>query len=153
MGGFARSPSFCLTDKAADYIYLKALISPKMAQPGNYWEMQKSFWKRPAGIAIWILLLAAFLGGGLLALNIFGHPYPVIESFRADPVVVGPGSESNLSWSVIGASSVQIDPGVGEVGLNGSTKVQPDETTEYRITAVNGTINRSMTLKVIVEHP
>ena len=99
------------------------------------------------------MLLAAFLGGGLLALNIFGHPYPVIESFRADPVVVALGGESNLSWSVIGASSVQIDPGVGEVGLNGSTKVQPDETTEYRITAVNGTINRSMTLKVIVEHP
>ncbi len=113
--------------------------------------MQKSFWKTPLGIAIWILLLAAFIGGGLLALNVFGHPYPVIESFHADPVAVGPGGESNLSWNVIGASRVQIEPDVGEVGLCGSAKVKLDETTEYRITAVNGTINRSITLKVMVD--
>jgi hypothetical protein len=122
-----------------------------MAQSGNYWEMQKSFWKTPLGIAIWILLLAAFIGGGILALNVFGHPYPVIESFHADPVAVGPGAESNLSWNVIGASRVQIEPDVGEVGLSGSIRVKLDETTEYRITAVNGTINRSMTLKVMVD--
>ncbi|HPM26630.1 MAG TPA: hypothetical protein PLD96_04770, partial [Methanothrix sp.] len=88
-----------------------------MAEKKNYWEMQKSFWKTPAGIAIWILLLGAFLGGGLLALNFFGHQYPVIESFHAHPVVVSPGGASNLSWSVIGAERVLIYPGVGEVDL------------------------------------
>ena len=50
-----------------------------MAERKNYWEMQQSFWKTPAGIAIWILLLGAFLGGGLLALNFFGH---TIKCFR-----------------------------------------------------------------------
>jgi hypothetical protein len=122
-----------------------------MVERKNYWEMQRSFWKTPAGIAIWILLLAAFLGGGLLALNFYGQQYPVIESFHADPVVVVPGGASNLSWSVIGANSVQIDPGVGAVDLKGTVRVEPNETTEYRITALNGTINRSMTLKIMVD--
>jgi hypothetical protein len=122
-----------------------------MAQRKNYWEMQKSFWKTPAGIAIWVLLLAAFLGGGLLALNVFGHQYPVIESFRAHPVVVSPGGASNLSWSVIGAERVLIHPWVGEVDLKGSVQVQPNETAEYRIEAINGTENRSMTLKIMVD--
>ena len=124
-----------------------------MAEKKNYWEMQKSFWKTPTGIAIWVLLLAAFLGGGLLALNVFGTPYPVIESFHADPVVVSPGGASNLSWSVIGAGRVEIDQGVGEVDLKGFKEVRPSETTTYRLTAINGSINRSMTLKIMVQQP
>ncbi|MBN1236511.1 MAG: hypothetical protein JW999_10780 [Methanotrichaceae archaeon] len=124
-----------------------------MAEKKNYWEMQKSFWKTPIGIVTWILLLAAFLGGGLLALNVFGSTYPVIESFHADPVVVTPGGASNLSWSVIGASRVEIDQGVGEVGLKGFAEVRPSQTTTYRLTAINGTINRSMTLKIMVGLP
>jgi len=124
-----------------------------MAERMNYWEMQRSFWKTPVGIAIWALLLAAFFGGGLLALNIFGTPYPVIELFHADPMVVSPGNASNLSWGVIGASLVKIDPDVGEVALRGSAVVKPQETTTYRITAVNGSTNRSITLKIMVGEP
>ncbi len=122
-----------------------------MAEKKNYWEKQKSFWKTPKGIAIWIMLLAAILGGGLLALNVFGSPYPIIESFRADPVVVSPGDGSNLSWSVIGAARVEIDQGVGEVELKDFMQVKPIETTTYRLTAINGSINRSMTLKIMVQ--
>jgi len=66
-------------------------------------------------------------------------------------VVVRPGGVSNLSWSVIGASRVLIDPGVGEVALTGFINVEPFETTTYRITAINGSINRSATLRVMVE--
>ncbi len=124
-----------------------------MAERKNYWEMQKSFWKTPAGIAIWILLLAAFLGGGLLALNVFGHQYPVIEAFRADPVVVSPGGAAKLSWSVIGAERVLIYPDVGQVDPSGSARVVLNETTEYRIAAINGSENRSMTLKIMVDQP
>jgi len=122
-----------------------------MAESKNYWDMQKSFWKTPFGIAIWILLLAAFLGGGLLALNFYGNPYPVIESFRADPVVVAPGAASNLSWNVIGADHVEINPGVGTVALQGTSEVRPQKTTQYWLTAINGTINRSMSLKIMVD--
>ncbi len=129
------------------------VLADLMAEKKNYWEMQKSFWKTPPGIAIWFLLLAAMLGGSLLALNFLVSPYPVIESFRADPVAVSPGGASNLSWSVIGASLAEIDQGVGEVALKGFMQVKPLETTTYTLTAINGTINRSTNLKIIVEQP
>jgi len=119
----------------------------------NYWDMQKSFWKTPAGIAIWVAFLVAFIGGGLLALNIFVSPYPLIESFTARPLIIGPGGASNLSWSTIGASRVEIDQGIGPVGSNGSAIVSPSETTIYTLIAVNGSRNRSREVRVIVEEP
>jgi hypothetical protein len=130
-----------------------AILIDQMAEKKNYWEMQKSFWKTPTGIAVWVLLLAAILGGGLLALNVFSSPYPVIESLRADPVVVSPGGASNLSWSVAGASRVEIDQGIGEVALKGHKLVKPIETTFYMLTALNGSINRSMNIKIMVKQP
>jgi len=122
-----------------------------MVRHMNYWEMQKSFWKTPTGIVIWIVLLAAIMGGGLLALNIFVSPYPVIEFFDAKPVVIGPGNASNLSWSAVGASLVEIDPGIGQVELRGFREVSPQETTTYTLTAVNGTRSRSRDVRVIVK--
>jgi hypothetical protein len=117
----------------------------------NYWEMQKSFWKTPAGIAIWLILLVIIFVGGLLALNIFVSPYPVIEHFDADPVVIGSGEAANLSWSVIGASRVQIDPGIGAVQLKGFLEVSPPETTTYKLTAINGSRNRSLDVRIMVQ--
>jgi len=123
----------------------------QMAQKMNYWEMQKSFLKTPTGIVIWFALLLAIIGGGVLALNVFVSPYPVIEFFDANPVAVAPGEASNLSWSVIGASYVEIDHEIGSVGLRGSTLVTPNETTTYTLVAVNGTRNRSLDVKVVVQ--
>ncbi len=117
----------------------------------NYWEMQKSFWKTPIGIVIWVILLVAVLGGSLLTLNIFVSPYPVIEFFDAEPMVIGLGNASNLSWSVIGASWVEIDQGIGRVELKGSRVVSPQQTTTYALTALNGTRSRSRDVRVIVK--
>ena len=122
----------------------------QMAQKMNYWEKQKSFWKTPTGIAIWFSLLLAIIGGGLLALNIFVSPYPVIEFFDANPVAVTPGEASNISWSVIGATYVEINHEIGRVGLKGFALVFPEETTIYTLTAANGSRNRSLDVKVIV---
>lgn len=116
----------------------------------NYWDMQKSFWKTPAGIAIWIAMLVAVVGGGLLALNAFVSPYPVIEFFDADPVLVNPGESTNLSWNIIGASYVEIDHGIGLVGLHGFRQVVPSMTTTYTLTAVNGSRNRTREVRVLV---
>jgi len=88
---------------------------------------------------------------GLLALNVFVSPYPVIEFFDANPVAVAPGEASNLSWSVIGASYVEIDHEIGSVGLRGSTLVTPADTSIYTLTAVKGTRNRSLDVKVVVQ--
>lgn len=117
----------------------------------NYWDMQKSFWKTPIGVAIWMGMLAVILGGLLLALNLFVSPFPIIESFDADPSVIRPGGSANLSWSIIGATQVAIDQGIGTVGLKGVRSVSPSKTTVYTLSAVNGTRNRSADVRVIVE--
>jgi hypothetical protein len=119
----------------------------------NYWDMQKSFWKTPPGIVIWVVMLAAIVGGGLLALNLFGSPYPIIESFDADPVVINPGETANLSWSIIGADQVKIDQGIGQVELRGFRHVAPSETTIYTLTAVNGSRNRTRDIRILVNYP
>jgi len=116
----------------------------------NYWDMQKSFWKTPAGIAIWIVMLVTVVGGGLLALNVFVSPYPVIEYFDADPAVINPGEASNLSWNVIGASHVEIDHEIGLVELHGFRQVTPTETSTYTLTAVNGSRNRNRDVRILV---
>jgi hypothetical protein len=117
----------------------------------NYWEMQKSFWKTPAGVVIWMGILAVILGGLLLALNLFVSPFPIIESFDADPTVIQPGENVNLSWSVIGATQVLIDQGIGAVESKGFRSVSPVETSVYTLTALNGSRNRSADVRVIVE--
>ncbi len=117
----------------------------------NYWETQKSFWKTPTGAVIWIGMLAIILGGLLLALNLLVSPFPIIESFDVDPVVIQPGGSASLSWSVIGASQVTIDQGIGVVKHKGTRSVSPSETSVYTLTAVNGTRNRSAEVRVIVE--
>jgi hypothetical protein len=117
----------------------------------NYWERQKSFWKTPWGMVLYFLLLIALLAGGLLALNHFSSPFPVIETFRAGPVVIGQGEAANLSWSVAGAERVEIDQGIGVVDGSGFWRVSPRETTIYTLTAINGTSIRSAEARVIVE--
>jgi hypothetical protein len=117
----------------------------------NYWERQKSFWKTPWGMALYFLLLIALLAGGLLALNHFSSPFPVIETFRASPLAIGQGEAANLSWRVVGAERVEIDQGMGIVDGSGSWKVSPEETTVYTLTAINGTRIRSAEARVMVE--
>jgi hypothetical protein len=74
----------------------------------------------------------------------------VIEYFKASPVAVGPGDVSTLSWSVVGATAVFID-GIGGVELRGMRGVSPPETTVYRLTAVNGTRNRTVEVRIHVD--
>lgn len=62
---------------------------------------------------------------------------PSIGSFNANPDVIEEGENSNLIWSVSGASKVSIEPGVGTVGLTGSQRISPDETMTYTLTATN----------------
>jgi hypothetical protein len=117
----------------------------------NYWDMQKSFWKTPVGVVIWMGILAILLGGLLLALNLFVSPFPIIESFDADPSVVRPGDDVILRWSVIGATRVSINQGIGDVESRGAVSVFPVGTSVYTLTALNGSRNRSADVRVIVE--
>jgi hypothetical protein len=116
----------------------------------NYWESRRSFWTTPKGFILQIAAILIILVGALITLNLYITPFPVIEYFDARPVAISPGEATNLSWSVIGATAIEIDQGVGSVMLKGATKVFPSETTTYTLTAVNGTRNRSISIKVMV---
>ncbi|HTS31427.1 MAG TPA: Ig-like domain-containing protein, partial [Bryobacteraceae bacterium] len=61
---------------------------------------------------------------------------PVIANFAATPNSVQSGQSALLNWSVTGATTVSIAPGVGTV-TGTSTTVTPSSTTTYTLTAMN----------------
>jgi hypothetical protein len=117
----------------------------------NYWERRKSFWTTSKGFIIMIAAVLIILGGAIIGINLYTSPFPVIESFEAKPMALTLGEATNLSWSVIGATVVEIDQGIGRVSLKGDMKISPLKTTTYSLTAINGTRNRTKSTKVIVE--
>ncbi|MCX6002727.1 MAG: hypothetical protein NTY79_09425, partial [Chloroflexi bacterium] len=75
---------------------------------------------------------------------------PAIASFSVDKDSIITGQSATLSWSVTGATSVSISPGVGPVSMTGTESVSPASTTAYTLTATNdaGNSTASATLKV-----
>jgi peptidoglycan-associated lipoprotein len=60
---------------------------------------------------------------------------PSVDYFTAEPSTISSGQPSSLRWSVTGATSVQIDNGIGAVSPSGRRAVYPTATTTYRLTA------------------
>jgi hypothetical protein len=117
----------------------------------NYWERRNSFWNTGKGLALMVFLAIVFIVSAVVGLNLFILPYPIVESFDAKPAVINQGSSLTLSWSVVGADKVEIDPGIGTVGLQGSRQVSPFVTTTYNLTAWNGTVVRDRIVKIMVK--
>ena len=61
---------------------------------------------------------------------------PVIANFAATPTSIQSGQSATLNWSVTGATTLSIAPGIGTVTGN-STSVTPASTTTYTLTATN----------------
>lgn len=61
---------------------------------------------------------------------------PIIASFVATPAEIGLNQSSTLSWSVIGATSISLDNGIGVVKGN-SISVNPAQTITFTLTATN----------------
>jgi hypothetical protein len=80
-----------------------------------------------------------------------GGPLPVIRNFYVDPPTILRGQFSNLYWDVEDATRVYIYPG-GEGGVSsaGSWVVSPQQTTFYRLTAINtaGSAEKTIVLTV-----
>jgi pSer/pThr/pTyr-binding forkhead associated (FHA) protein len=79
-------------------------------------------------------------------------PPPQIEYFQASPASITAGDCTTLQWGQISfASSVIIQPEVGEVTAPGSQGLCPRETTSYVLTAVGagGTTTASTTVTVV----
>ncbi len=74
-----------------------------------------------------------------------------IVRFDAAPANVAPSQPATLSWVVEGASTVTIQPGIGNVDAkSGSVSVTPQQTTTYTLTASGpgGSINATATVTV-----
>lgn len=74
--------------------------------------------------------------------------------FNANPQSIPVGQASTLTYRVLNATEVTIEPGIGRVNpMNGSLSVSPTETTTYRLTARNPNSSENSTVTVTVQRP
>ena len=80
---------------------------------------------------------------------------PVIIAFSNNPSTINAGGTSTLLWNVTGATSVNIDQGIGQVNVAGTRVVSPIKSTVYTISATNaaGTVIRSSAIIIVVAPP
>ncbi|MFO7888615.1 MAG: DNRLRE domain-containing protein [Eubacteriales bacterium] len=106
---------------------------------------------RPAGTAT--RAEAAVMVIRALRIEKLDQTLPSVLVFSSEPSTITEGESSTISWQVIGADDVSIEPDIGEVGLQDSISVSPEETTQYIITASNdfGNITDELTVEVELE--
>jgi hypothetical protein len=78
---------------------------------------------------------------------------PRIDRFSASPLNISAGQTSTLVWQVENATTVNITPQPGSVGLVGTQDVSPAQTTTYTLTATNGFGSVSATVTINVNVP
>jgi uncharacterized protein YkwD/chitodextrinase len=62
---------------------------------------------------------------------------PTISSFLGTPSTVAPGQPVSLSWITLGATTLMLDHGIGDVSTRTAITVNPTVNTIYTLTAVN----------------
>ena len=84
--------------------------------------------------------------------NMAYPPLLNIESFAAVPKTIALGEGTVLSWKVAGASSLSIDPNIGNVsGDSGNVSISPQETTLYTLRASDRRYEISAKFLIIVK--
>jgi len=73
-----------------------------------------------------------------------------IKKFTASSKEVTPGAAVTLSWEVVGASSIELDNGIGTVAAKGSHEVRPTATTIYTIGARSDSAAAANSVRVTV---
>ena len=64
-------------------------------------------------------------------------PVPPTATFSVSPTSISSGQSATLSWTVINATTVSINQGIGTVAASGTRSVSPTATTTYTLTATN----------------
>lgn len=90
------------------------------------------------------------LGAGDSCVSI---PALSILSFNATPSSIYVGDSSTLGWSTSGATSCNINQGIGSVAVNGTQSVSPATTTAYTLSCSNAGSSSSATTTVTVSEP
>jgi len=72
-------------------------------------------------------------------------------AMNAAPTTINQGQSATLSWSSANATSATINQGIGNVAVNGSRSVSPNQTTTYTgtFTGAGGTVTCSRIITVI----
>lgn len=73
---------------------------------------------------------------------------PPVVLFTAAPDRVAAGKTAVLTWKVVGADTVMIEPGIGKVDNAGTKTITVDETITYTLTASNKDTTIALTTKV-----
>lgn len=73
-----------------------------------------------------------------------------INFFTVTPNYIELGDTANISWETTGASTVSIDQGFGDVGLQGTLIISPIGDRVYHLYASNGIENISAVVSIVV---
>ncbi|MHB8085661.1 MAG: hypothetical protein ACYDHZ_07535 [Dehalococcoidia bacterium] len=75
---------------------------------------------------------------------------PIVINLSANPAVLMAGGSAALQWNVMGADTVSIDQGIGNVPVSGNQLITPAQTTTYTLTASNtsGILTKSFVVTV-----
>ena len=76
---------------------------------------------------------------------------PVINTFTLSDELIAPAENTTLAWDVSGADTVSIAPLPGAAAASATAVVSPAQTTEYILTATNGSGSVEATLVVTVD--
>jgi hypothetical protein len=83
-------------------------------------------------------------------------PEPIfvdIIHFTIEPESIHLGDTATLSWEIIGAEEVTLEPDIGEVNLADSINISPESDTTYIITAIRGEEVESEEVEITVVAP
>jgi hypothetical protein len=80
-------------------------------------------------------------------------PNPIIDNFTAEPVTIDKGQSTTLRWVVSNATSITLEPGIGQVSIADSLVVFPTRSRPYTLTALGSGGVTTRTLWVTVNEP
>ena len=84
----------------------------------------------------------------------FGLGGPLVASFSSESSSIIGGQSTTLSWNILGADSISIDNGVGDVSGTTSVSVSPSESTTYTLTAADADgIEKTASVSINVTQP
>ena len=79
--------------------------------------------------------LTAIDGHDTITQSVTVFPSRPTVAFNVSPSMIKAGESATLTWSTEQATSCNISPDIGEVALNGTIEVQPEQNTTYTLTA------------------
>ncbi|MBI2638030.1 hypothetical protein HYW83_00360 [Candidatus Peregrinibacteria bacterium] len=98
-------------------------------------------------------ILSATNAGGTITRTVaiaVAQPAAPQVTFQAAPASINKGQSTTLTWTVTGATTMNIDQGIGNIQGTGSRTVSPTTDTTYTLSATNaeGTVTRTVAITV-----